>query len=458
MGAVALLLSLILAPACSPATDRAPEVDASPPNVVLIVMDTVRADHLGSYGYKRATSPRVDAFSETATLYSRALSSAPWTVPSHASMFTGLPPLAHGAHTFPVEQQTRNVNSLNQDWLTLAEALSAEGYQTGAFVANAGFLARKWQLDQGFETYHVERVYAEKLNHGVMSWLDQATPPYFLFVNYIDAHRPYNVKSRPGFIDPPAAEGVESLNRLIEEVLPATHPVPTDLAQEVIDQYDTAIANLDEQVGLLLERLDRDAAADDTVIIVTSDHGEYFGEHYLVEHSKDIYQEAIHVPLIVRGAGQREGAIDETLVVSHDLPGLVLAELPGDLQRRLSTLFPYAPGERPVISENYYTRAKDLKNPVWGRRFQRVRQAVFDWPYKLIYSSDGKHELYDLAQDPREQNNLIDERPEVAARLSVALQELEQGRAVLPDGPDLSPLDDDLRRRLEELGYVEKQE
>jgi arylsulfatase A-like enzyme len=273
-------------------------------------------------------------------------------------------------------------------------------------------------------------------------------------VNYIDAHRTYNTKPRPDFLDPPAPGGVELLNRLIDEVMPGTNPVPEELARQVIDQYDTGIANLDEQVGKLLDRLDHDR----TVIVVTSDHGEYFGEHLLVEHSKDVYQEALRVPLIVRGAGQRAGRTDDTLTVSQDLPGMIVAELPEDLRQRLSPLFPHTPGSRLVISENYYTRAKDLNHPVWGSRFQRIRQAVFDWPYKLIHSSDGKHELYDLEQDPREQNNLIDERPEVVARLRSGLQELEKERAVLPEGPDLSPLDDDLRRRLEELGYVEKQE
>jgi len=454
-----LALSLILAQACSPSTDSAPSSAAAPPNVILIVMDTVRADHLGCYGYERATSPRVDAFSRSATRYTRALSAAPWTVPSHASMFTGVPPLAHGAHTFPTEQQqTRNVNSLDRSWLTLAEALSAEGYQTGAFVANAGYLARKWQLDQGFETYHIERVYAEDLNPHVFNWINKATPPYFLFVNYIDAHRPYNTKPRPGFLDPPAPGGNELLDRLIDEVLPATQPVDSSLARQVIDQYDTAIANLDQQVGALLDRLEREGAAGDTVIVVTSDHGEYFGEHHLVEHSKDVYQEAIQVPLIVRGAGQRKGATDDMLVVSHDLPALILAELPDEIQQNLSSGFPNSPGSHLVIAENYFTRAKDLNHPVWGRRFQRIRQAVFDWPYKLIHSSDGDHELYDLEQDPREQNNLIDQRPEVVSRLTAGLQELEQGRAVLPDGPDLSPFDGDIRRRLEELGYVEKED
>lgn len=455
---VAAALLLVLVPACSPTNDGDAVVPSGPPNVVLIVMDTVRADHVGCYGYERATSPQVDAFAESATRYTRALSSASWTVPSHASMFTGVPPLAHGAHTFPAAHEGPKVNSLGEHWLTLAEALSDKGYRTGAFVANAGFLSPKWRLDQGFETYHVERVYAEELNPRVFDWLDEIESPFFLFVNYIDAHRPYNVKPRPGFIDAEVPSGVEDLNRLIEQVLPATGPVDPELARKVIDQYDTAIANLDEQVGALLERLDRDGADRDTVIVITSDHGEYFGEHHLVEHSKDIYQEGIRIPLIVRGAGQGRGGTDDTLVVSHDLPGIVLAEFPDELGQSLSAHFPHTPGSHLVISENYYTRTKDLDHPVWGSRFRRVRQAVFEWPYKLIYSSDGQHELYDLEQDPREQHNLLEERPEVVARLLAGLRELEKGRAVLPDGPDLPPLDDDLRKRLEELGYVEKQE
>jgi len=454
VAAAMLTLPLALAPACSRQNAEDAAVLEEPPNVVLIVMDTVRADHLGCYGYERATSPRIDEFARSATRYTRSLSAAPWTVPSHGSLFTGRPPFAHGAHTFAVDSPTKNVNPLPLDRVTLAEVLSADGYRTAAFVANVGYLAPHWQLDQGFEIYHVERLHADALNQQIFGWLDQVTAPFFLVVNYIDAHRPYNTTPRPGFLETPAEQDPELLDQLVERVLPATGPVPEELVRKVVDQYDTAIANLDEQLGLLLDRLEQLGLSDSTVVVITSDHGEYFGEHSLVEHSKDVYQEAIRVPLILRRPGQREGAIDDTLVVSNDVPRLILGEFPERARQRLSAPFPDTPGEHLVIAENYFTRRKDLFDPRWGGRFQRVRRAVFDWPYKLIHSSDDRHELFDLEQDPSEQRNLIDERPEVAERLALALAELEAAEGAGPVEPDTTPLDAELRERLEALGYL----
>lgn len=449
------LLLLMAAPACSHLDEAFRGADSRRPNVILVVLDTVRADHLGCYGYERPTSPNIDAFARTATRHTRALSSAPWTVPSHASMFTGKPPFMHGAHTVAVKRRRNNVMPLHRNHVTLAEALSAEGYETAAFVGNVAYLARVWRLDQGFETYHVERTYADGLNEHVFDWLERAERPFFLFVNYIDAHRPYNARPRAGFLDPPATEDDGALVRQLKrQVLPAKRPVPLDLTRRVIDQYDTAIANLDEAVGALLDRLEQLGFDDNAVIVIASDHGEYFGEHRLVEHSKDIYQEALRVPLLVRTPGQREGRTADTLAVSNDVPHLIVSNLSEDTREQLVARFPDAPGNHTVLAENYYTRSDDLFHPVWGRRFDRVRRAVFDWPYKLIHSSDSDHELYDLEADPREQRNLYSERPKVVERLAIALHELLTAKPDPVPATELDLLDDDLRRQLEALGYL----
>jgi arylsulfatase A-like enzyme len=454
-GPLIALLLLTAAPGCSHLDEAFRGGDGEPPNVILIVLDTVRADHLGCYGYARETSPNIDAFAGTATRHARALSSAPWTVPSHASIFTGKPPFVHGAHTVAVKRQRNNVRPLHRNHLTLAEALAAEGYQTAAFASNAAYLARFWRLDQGFETYHVERAYAKELNERIFDWLERAERPFFLFANYIDAHRPYNTRPRAGFLDPPAVEDDgELVKRLKNQVLPAKRPVPRDLVRRVVDQYDTAIANLDEEVGALLDRLKQRDLYDNAVIVITSDHGEYFGEHLLVEHSKDVYQEAIRVPLLVRAPGQREARTDELLAVSNDLPNLIVSNLSEATRERIASRFPDAPGNHTVVVENYFTRSDDLFHPAWGHRFDRVRRAVFDWPYKLIHSSDGNHELYDLEADPREERNLYAERRDLVERLGIALHELLSERPDPAQEPELDPLDEDLRRQLKALGYL----
>ncbi len=156
---------------------------------------------------------------------------------------------------------------------------------------------------------------------------------------------------------------------------------------------------------------------DNTLIVLTSDHGEYFGEHLLVEHSKDIYMEATHVPLIIKYPGQLEGSVSDLVISSVDIPGMILDQLPAEVAKPYLDRFPARPGNHPVLIENYYTRTGDLWNRRWGHRFRRVRRAIIDWPYKVIRSSDGAHELYDLSVDIAESNNLYATKTDVANRL-----------------------------------------
>ncbi len=425
------------------------------PHVVLVVLDTVRADHLGSYGYSRATSPRLDAFARTATRFTRAFATSPWTLPTHASLFTGRHPFEHGARTFRLATRGNNINRLDESHTTLAEALRAEGYQTAAVIANRGFLAPAWGCNQGFDVYRVNRTPAARRNQRVFEWLDARGPaPFFLFVNYMDAHRPYNTAPRPGLLPRPVIRDTDLVGRLYEAVMPGKAPAPPELVQQVIDQYDTGIANLDEEVGRLFDRLQALRLYDDAVIVVTSDHGEYFGEHQLVEHAKEVYQEALHVPLLVKAPGQREGRVDETVVSSVDVPRLVLEHFPAPRRRRLESLFPYLPGNHPVIAELCDSLPKDRFHPVWGHRFDRTRTAIVDWPLKLIESSDGRHELYDLAADPREARSLRRPNPDAAgrlARLLAAFQEAHPAHPMPAGGTSLPPEEEE---ELRALGYI----
>jgi len=440
----------------------APDASEKQPNVILIVLDTLRAEQLSCYGYARQTSPNLDAFAAGATRYARALNASPWTLPSHASLFTGLYPFEHGAHSFPIETKIpKNAYPLDERHETLTEALAAEGYQTAAFVCNVGYLGPWTRMDQGFELYRCRSEYVEEQLPRVLEWVErEAKAPFFLFLNWMDTHRPYNTRPRPGFIDPPAPherreQKPKLVQRLANTVMRDGQPAPEALRQRVVDQYDTAIANQDEQLGRLFDRLRALALFEDAVILVTSDHGEYFGEHFLVEHSKDVYQEALWAPLIIKGPGQREGAVDETLVSSVDLPDLILRRLPKPLASRLAPKFPYKAGQHALISENYYSRTKDLFNPRYGDRFKRVRTALFEWPYKYIRSSDGKHELYDLGADPREADNLFASQPERAAAMARRLEAFEASRprATGQHKDESAPTPAELQE-LEALGYV----
>lgn len=443
-GALALLW---LAQGCS---------QARQPNVLLITLDTVRADHLSSYGYPKLTTRHLDAFASRATRYRTCFATSPWTVPSHASLFTGRHPFEHGAHSFePRSEKHTNVFPLDDSHETLAEVLGKEGYVTGGIVANRVYLDPLLNLEQGFETWEVKHVPSPKVNRHVFRWLEQNREQrFFLFVNYMDAHRPYNVAPAAGERRYPKAQyPARTLDALIARVMIDGDP-PGELGELVVEQYDRAIRNLDAQLGRLFERLEALDLYDDTLIVVTSDHGEYFGEHGLVEHSKDVYREALEVPLVVKRAGQTRGEVVETPASLVDVPRLILAGISPALLERHGDRFPYALGDHPVVAENYFSRPKDVLHPVYGRRFRRVRTALIEDGYKFIHSSDGGHELYRLADDPDEANDEIAALPERAQEMSDALRRLqERGRRVHSGGGEL-PLSPEQLEALQQLGYA----
>ena len=449
LGAVATLLGPVLLAACA----RAPRE----PNVVLITLDTVRADHLSCYGYAVHTSPRLEGLARQATLYRRALATSPWTLPTHASLFTGRHAFEHGAHDFKVtEDIPDNSYPLGAEHLTLAEALQAEGYETVAVVANAGYLAKRYRLDQGFESYWVKPGRADRKNGQVYEWLEARNKdrPFFLFVNYMDAHRPYNATERLGLLPRPVSKNSTLVTRLAEAVMPGEGDLPAALRQQVIDQYDTALANLDEELGRLFDRLQRDGLWDDALVVVTSDHGEFLGEHQLVEHSKDVYQEVLAVPLIVKAPRQSEARVVDQAITSVDVPRLIVSQLAPARRDKLLPAFPYEPGNHPVMAEVYYTRTKDLIHPRWGHRFDRVRTALLRWPMKLIHSGDGRHELFDLAADPGEERNVYRERADVAKALLGELEEFRRAHPAYGGPREAAPLDAQALEQLRSLGYL----
>ncbi len=392
-----------------------------PPNVVIVVLDTVRADHLGCYGYERQTTPSIDAFAARAVRYTRAKATAPWTLPSHASMFTGQYPFEHGAHRHPPRPEggeagqhpdlgTKAVSlPLAGGALTLAEVFGARGYATAGFSANSVFTTARYGIAQGFATYEVMEMDGLELNRYVRPWLEaHAREPFFLFVNYMDAHLPYNVTLREGVLDGPLCpmDCQELTRHLGEAVLtdPA-QPRVKELARDLIGQYDMGVANADRAFGQLCRQLAHFEAMENTVVIVTSDHGEYFGEHKLTSHGNDVYEEVIAVPLLMRHPGVLGEETCEQLVSLAHVPSLVFAALGQDAELP-PELAKHAPGEAVVLAEAHYARPGSIGGSAQRRRLHRVRFAAYADDRKYVASSDGRHELYDLAADPRETRSL----------------------------------------------------
>jgi arylsulfatase A-like enzyme len=438
------------------------------PNIVLITLDTLRADRLGCYGYHKNTSPKIDGFAEGATLYKNAHTTAPWTLPSHASMFTGLYPFEHGARTYRLKDSelpldtdeaptiTHNVKGLEVEADTLAERLGISGYLTAAVMANTIFLKRRYGLAQGFDVYDLKFGPGLEINKRVFTWLAgrDRERPFFLFVNYMDVHAPYLARARSRLVDPAIPYSKELGRRIGENILKRDGEVrPGDL-QLFSDWYDLAVATVDEAIGQLLERLKRDGLFDDALILIVSDHGEYLGEKDLSGHSKDVYEPTMAVPIIVKAPRQSESRVDERLVSLVHVPALIAAHTPALDADALPRSWP----EPSVLGENHFSRLKDLIQP-YAHRFKRSRIAVYRDSHKYIHSTDGKHELYDLRRDAHERSNLVSSQPERVAAFRRLLEETLGAKGIDSIGAgSLSEqekgLTQDEVEQLEKLGYL----
>jgi arylsulfatase A-like enzyme len=358
------------------------------------VLDAVRNDHLSCYGYERPTTSHIDALAQEGVLFESCAAPAPWTVPSHGSLFTGLYPTSHGAHAEHLALSPLNT--------TLAEVLRDAGYETGGFSANI-YLSPTLGFDQGFATYDVRLMddgrpkpvrAAAEMNALVLPWVEARARddrPFFLFVNYMDAHAPY--------LPPPPYDTL--------------YGDPMDREDErKIALYDGGIAYMDSEVGRLLDRLDELGLTDDTLIIVTADHGEFLGEHGLWDHKQHLYEEVLNVPLVMRypprlPRGQYVASLVQLTDVMPTVLTLAGVEPPAAMQGR--NLLPLIRGEESpaaytvAFAEFFRDEAHMRKlGPAYDRRLKSLR--VGDWKY--IWSSTGTEELYNLHTDPGESHNL----------------------------------------------------
>ncbi len=433
-----------------------------PAGVIVIVMDTARSENFSCYGYDRSTSPHIDALAKEATLYANAMASSPWTVPTHASIFTGKDPFEHGAHRIDSLKTSKDefANPLHEKHTTLAETFEANRFATGAFIANEAYINQRYQMDQGFQTFRTRHTSSDSINEMVYQWLDTlSTKRFFLFINYMDTHTPYNARLREDFLAEPAANDKGQLQRQLFLIF--MHPQPVqqrdkirELQRRVIDQYDTAIANLDEQIGLLCDFLKQKGLYQQSMIVLTSDHGEMFGEHDLVSHGQDVYQQLLWVPLIIKNAGQTKPHRIETLCSTSDIPQMIFSRFPrGSIQMNISD-FPNIPGEHPVIAENYFAHPAVLTLNPRERNFDRVRTVIFDWPYKYIHSSDNKHELYDLETDKKEKTNVLADNPNIAEKLQNLLADFQNSRPQFKQITRQDRLTEEEIKKIKALGYV----
>lgn len=393
-------------------------------NIVLLTIDSLRADHLGCYGYSRPTSPFLDRLARQGILFEHAYASSSMTAPSHASLFTGLYPPQHGVRVNAYQRVPLDVR-------TLAERLHDAGYRTGAFVSSI-VLARTHQLDQGFDVYDdrtipVRHSRAQARRPGALTvdaaarWLDDvpAGAPFFLWVHLYDAHAPYAPPETP---DPRFAG----------------------------DPYAQQVAVLDGLVGRLLDH-PRIRGDDRLVVALLADHGESLGEHGEQEHGLLAYDATLRIPWIVRAPGVRPGTRIGGWASQVDvLPTVLdLLGLPAEPALRGADLAPLLAGGGRIEPRALY--AEEL-TPFYSFGWARLR-AVRSGPWKLLESA-GERELYDLDADPGETRDLAAVEPAKTKELADALGSLGTALDRQAEHPESVTPDAKTTERLASLGYV----
>ena len=420
------------------------------PNLVLVTVDTLRADHLSCYGHYRPTSPRLDRLAASGLVFERAISAAPWTLPSIATIHTSLYPREHGA--------TGAKLPLRNELTTLAEALQDVGYDTTAVITHA-FVGRRYNFDQGFATFDDsltqghDAVTSPEVTRTAMKYLRRKRrEPFFLWVHYFDPHLTYvrhpEFRFAHGDRVPDRLRAGE-LRRAAEAMSDDSVPDPFSL-NTVTAVYDEEIAFTDESVGRLFTAIGNLPLQRPTVAALTADHGEYFMERGRFGHGRDVYDELVHVPLLIWGdideklKGQRFSSTVEPRSLARTLAELAQVDDNPFQGQDLLAVASTSGEHPPTFSEGSYA---------WGGDYRKV---MIEWRRKKLIRNldDDRYELYDLERDPAERENLWASQKQSVdvVKLREALDRFVERQVVTTPNIDLTPEEIE---RLESLGYVQ---
>lgn len=448
-------------------------------NVILVSLDTLRADHLGTYGYPRQTSPHIDTLARDGIQFNQHYSTAPWTLPAHMSLFTSQPVSRHKVH----QQHQR----LNREIITLAEVLKTHGYVTGAFTGG-GYVGSAFGFDRGFDFYQDRglRGYkaAEHLFTRTSDWIiENRKNRFFLFLHTYQIHGPYTTPApfNTAFLNQDHAWKKININAHLGGLKGIYKPLPDHERENIIALYDAEIRYTDEiLIGPLIRLLQAVGLYDRTLIVLTSDHGEEFYDHGAWIHGQTLFNELIRIPLIIKKPFQEDGGgIRDDPAAITDITPTILEQLgirASSMTRGFegadlfNTSFRKAHHPRTLISEIYRSRRLPPPFPGADERLQQV--SVVEYPFKLnivlnymirffYYSppppfrTETIVELYDLVQDPLEKDDIAAGNPEVVQRLWRKLELNFQRGIEDTRSSNIFSKDDALRRRLRALGYIE---
>lgn len=441
-GIVSILPVLILL-SCGEPSDR--DISGKP-NILLIIIDTLRADHLGYWGYSRDISPVLDSLAESGTAWMETQAQSSWTLPATASILTGLTPREHGAG------KTEGITyGLAGSLRSLQGTLHTAGWKTGGLF-NVIFLSEDFGFHRGFDYFNCQGVVgntgcrrADETVDDALFWLStlDTDTKFLLVVHFYDPHIPY---------DPPAPYNTMYTNEnytgncdngwgsvpQLNALNSGDSIISTDGLGNLIALYDGEIMFTDREIGRLLGELRSSGKTDSTLVIVIADHGEEFLDHSGIEHGRTLYQEVLHVPFIMSGPGIPEGNRVFTPATQIDLLPTLLSYLEFDIPKELSG--------RDLLSEQY----PDLDIPASNLLWSEIQQAsIRRDSMKIIWNADGSHvELFDLASDPSELHSLpvIDDS-------MIESVEFYWSTPPVCNPPEVS-FGESMTRRLRDLGYI----
>lgn len=413
------------------------------PNVLIICVDTLRADHLGRYGYSRNTSPNIDKLAKESALFTRAYSHSPWTKPSVASIFTSLNPKDHGIVGWE--------NPLQERFLTIAEHFKENGYHTEGYVSHITFTP-EYGFSQGFDVWneevldkpdlHKKKCVSKELSDLAIAALNPSrSKPFFMFLHYFDPHNDY---------------------------IPQKDFV---FGKRQIDLYDGEIAFTDHHIGRVLKHLNKTGLIKNTIVVFVADHGEEFRDHGGLRHSKTLYEEVLHIPLIIRVPGFkpiRNDTVISEMDIAPTLCNLVNIPVPSEFKGKAinfeSNMF--NPRIDRIIIAEVFKKVIMARSNKGKRKYFRYRgqdasdyfnkkvdkRGVIDGKWKFIHNRDNEtFEFYNLVADPKEQNNLYTEKSQRAMRLKALLHQYYLGPI---EKAPWTEMDVEMKEKLKNLGYL----
>jgi len=416
-GAVCLAIAALVIAGCGA---REPKAAARQPNVLLVTIDTLRADHVGAYGAATGATPNIDRLAREGTRFESAISSVPLTLPSHATILTGLLPTQHGV-------RNNGAGALAPERTTLAEAFSSRGYATAAFVG-AFVLDRRYGLNQGFNVYDDEidrdktmagALEAERDGAAVtdraLAWIGNSNGPFFAWVHLYDPHAPYV---------PP-------------------EPFRTRFADR---PYDGEVAAADAQLGRLLALLDTKGLRKDTIVVVTGDHGEALGEHGELTHGLLLFEPTLRVPLIVSAPSSTPGSVVREPVSLADLAPTIAA------------LASVSFGDGKIAGRDISTAVRTGSEPAPATIYSETKYPeMFGWSALAAIRSGGAkliastgRRMFDLAADPGETRDVVDEQRRAYHELDTKLAAIRSAETTAAP----APVDSEAMAKLASLGYV----